>query len=170
MKNDIIRVRDSITRPGDTDQYAIGDAISAVTTNNHHEFAGVGRRGQMAGIIRTASVMTTANSATKPDLVISIFHTDVTEAADNAAFSPTNAHLLTLIAAIDVPTTAWLAVDAAADGNGNAIACIGNLNIYYRLPDSNAGTLYAQLSLQNTYTPIASQVFTTELVIERLPT
>jgi hypothetical protein len=160
--NSKIVLRDSITRPGDTTQYAAGDVISAVTTNNFHVFAS-GMGGKLKGTIEHARIMINANQATKPDLELWLFSKLIAEVADNSAFAPTDTEILTLIDVIEFAVAGFKVGLAGSGASGNIVQVERDLNI--ALPQTN-GTLYGQLVARNTYTPIADENFTIDLQIQ----
>lgn|SRR3990167_606247 len=157
----MIILSDSITRPADTTQYAAGDVISAVTTDNHHTLDSK-MGGQLRGAIESARMAVNANQATKPDLELWLFSVDIAEVADNGAFAPTDAEILTLIDVIDFAVAGWKVGLAGSGASGNIIQVERELNI--PLP-ATKGIIYGQLVARNTYTPIASEQFAVYLNI-----
>lgn len=160
--NSRIIVRDSITRPANATQYAAGDVISAVTTNNHHTFD-TKKAGQLRGVIESARIMVNANQGTKPDLELWLFSVDIAEVADNSAFAPTDTEILTLIDVIDFAVAGFKVGLSGSGADGNIIQVERDLNI--ALPQTK-GILYGQLVARNTYTPIESEQFAIDLQIQ----
>lgn len=156
--------RASLTRPANTTQYAAGDVISAVTTNNHFEFEDVVRRGPslLSGSISSARIVSSANQATKLDAELWLFDTDIAEVADNSAFAPTDAEMLTLVGIIPFPVADWYVGDATSGAGGNAVCQVDGLSIAFQ---ARTTTLYGQLVARNTYTPVSGEIFTVDIVV-----
>lgn len=156
-------IRDAITRPANTTAYTAGDVIAEVTTNDHLLFSEVVRKGPNhgSGMITNAIIRSSANQGTKLDAELWLFSVDMTEVADNAAFAPTDAELLTLVGVIDFPVASWKAGAATAGAGGNAVCLVENIGIAFRTTEN----LYGVLVARNAYTPVASEIFTVDLVI-----
>lgn len=163
--------RSSITRPDNTDAYTAGDAICAVTTNDHFTFGAAsddnsktpGRMGgPLSGTLNGIRLHSSANQATKLQGELWIFSTDITEVADNAAFAPLDAEMLTLVAIVPIASVSWYVGKADSGASGNAVAVIDNLDIPIRT--AGDGRLFAQLVARNAYTPVASETFTCDLI------
>ena len=157
----------SVTRPANTIDYTAGDVVSTVT-DAHFTFVDAARPGtqnkQLGGSIATARLHSSANVATKMDAELWLFHTDIAEVADNSAFAPTDAEMLTLVGVIDFATANWKAGIATAGAAGNAVCEAFNLGLAFK---SATTTLYGQLVVRNAYVPVSGEVFTAELVISR---
>lgn len=158
------KARASLTRPADTTAYTAGDVVSAVTTNDHYTFEGavVKGRGRLSGALSSAICYTSANVATKPDLELWVFDTDIAEVADNGAFAPTDAELLTLIGVVSFPTGDFLVGTATAGAGGNAVCLVENIGIAFQAASTS---LYGQLVMRNAYVPVSGEVFTVDLLI-----
>ena len=160
--------RDSITRPANGTAYAAGDVVSEVTTNDHFSFLESNRPGtktkQLGGSISTARLHSSANQATKMDAELWLFYADIAEVADNLAFAPTDAEMLTLIGVIDFPVANWKAGKGTVGAGGNAVCEAFNLGLAYK---GSTGTLFGQLVVRNAYTPVTSEILTAELIISR---
>lgn len=154
-------LRDSITRPANTTAYTAGDVIAEVTTNDHFVFSDAVKAGHNTGMISNARIFSSANQGTKLDAELWLFHTNITEAGDNAAFAPTDAELLTLVGIIDFPVASWKAGNATAGADGNSVCVVENIGIAFRAIQN----LYGVLVARNAYTPVESEVFTIDLVI-----
>ncbi len=161
--------RDAITRPGDTTQYTAGDVISEVTTNDHLNFGSAsddnskdtGRPGIGTLTINAATIWSSANQSTKPNFELWLFHTDIANVADNSAFAPTDAEMLTKIGVIEFSTGYWKVGTATSGAGGNAMCEIRNIDLPVRC---RGGRIYGQLVDRSGYTPVASETFTVELV------
>jgi hypothetical protein len=159
----------TLTRPNDTDTYTAGDVISAVTTNDHFKFGfasndqskRTGRSSPGTLTINAARLWSSANQALKLEAELWLFHTDIVEVADNAAFAPTDAEMLTLIGIIDFPALYWRAGTATAGANGNAVCETRNIDLPV---ECRSGRIYGQLVVRNAYIPVASEIFVVDLV------
>lgn len=163
---DAIKLSDSITRPANTTDYAAGDVISAVTTNDYYTFVydSTGKVGRLKGHIQMARMMVNANQTTKPDIELWLFDTAIAEVADNGAFAPTDAEILTLIDIIPFGVDDWTVGLAGAGASGNIVQTKKDLNII--VPETNAAkSIYGQLVVRNAYTPIASEQFDCHLIM-----
>jgi hypothetical protein len=139
----------TFTRPADTTAYTAGDVVCNAATL---VFPRCARNG--SAVLQHAKIVTSANVATKPDLDLWLFDTTIAAVADNAAFAPTDAEMLTLIAVVPFATADFKVGLSGSGGSGNAVCEIKNLGI-----PLNASTLYGQLVARNAYVPIASEVF-----------
>lgn len=150
----------TFTRPNDTTQYAANDVMTAdpaaVMT-----FSGLPSRTTTGCLIQSATIVSSANKGTKLDADLLLFSSTISDLdADNAAFTPTDAQLLTIVGVIPFATANWKAGDASADAAGNAFCVNANLGISIAHQ-----TLYGVLIARNTYTPVANEVFTIKLQV-----
>ncbi len=160
--------RDAITRPSNTTQYTAGDVISEVTTNDHLNFGSAsddnskdtGRPGVGTMTINAATIWSSANQSTKPTFELWLFHTDIANVADNAAFAPTDAEMLTKIAVIEFPASRWMVGTSTSGAGGNSLCEIRNIDMPVRC---RRGRVYGQLVDRSGYTPVADEIFTVEL-------
>ena len=151
----------SLTRVTGTTQYAAGDVIAA-TAPVTMPFTGLTRKSQEGGLIKSAVAVSSAAQATKIDLELWLFTADITDLdADNAAWTPTDAQLETLIGIIAFPVANWKAGDATSGAGGNAACSTLNIDLGFQ-----SDTLYGVLIARNTYTPVDSEKFTIRLNIE----
>jgi len=167
-------ISDSITRPADTTAYTAGDVIAEVTNNDYFTFGasgtdGVARPMVWTGSIETVTVTSSANQATKPSLELWLFHTLIAEVADNAAFAPTDAELATCIGIVTLADTGFKVGNAGAGAAGNIIQVVAGVGMPFRAIPTSASpaVIYGQLVVRNAYTPVASEVFTVQLMITR---
>lgn len=148
----------TITRPADTTAYTAGDVVGAASVLFQPTGNGVG----LGGEIKAASCVSSANVATKPDLQLWLFTAAVASVtADNAAFAPTDAEMLTFMGRIDFPTGNFKAANAGSAAAGNA-ACIATA---LSLPVP--AYVYGVLVVQNAYVPVSAEVFTLNLSVLR---
>lgn len=161
-------VTSALTRPADTTDYAAGDVISAATSNDHFTFLDAARSGgknkQLGGAIATARLHSSANVAVKLDSELWLFREDIAEVADNSAFAPTDAEMLTLIGVIDFNLANWKEGNATVGAGGNAVVEAFNLGLAFK---SATTTIYGQLVARNAYIPVTGEIFTVELVISQ---
>jgi len=159
---------DAITRPANTDVYTAGDVVSEVTSNDHFTFEEVNRPGgikkHLGGSIATARLHSSANQATKLDGELWLFSQDIAEVADNGAFAPTDAEMLTLVGIIDFPVANWKEGIATAGAAGNAVCEAFNLGLAYK---GGLTSLFGQLVVRNAYTPVSGEIFTCEIIVSR---
>lgn len=156
------RLVSTLTRPANADQYAAGDVVSA-TDDGHLTFSGA-LETPHTGMISGARVICNANQATKPDLELWLFRSDIGEVADNAAFAPTDAEMETLVGVIAFPTANFLIGNPGSGADGNSVCEAFPLAIPLRLAGTpDAKTIYGQLVVRNTYTPVSAEQFTVEL-------
>lgn len=158
------KVSQTITRPADVTAYAAGDVISAVTSNDHFTFADIVEAGELSALIETALLIDSANVATKPDLELWLFDTDIAEVADNGAFAPTDAEMLTLLGIILFPTANFVVGTATAGADGNSV-CQTLPGLAVKCAPLTGRDIYGQLVVRNAYVPVASEQFTVELTL-----
>jgi len=158
----VIQISDAITRPANTTQYAAGDALSEVTTNDFFTLTSGNEIATRRGVIVGASLFTTAYSATPPSIDILLFNnpSDLpTETADNATVAITDAEMLFCVARLQFLTGNW------TRGGTNMFQDL-ELNRHIRIPNvDGAFSLYGQAVLQNIYTPASGEVFTLSLTV-----
>lgn len=139
----------SVTRSDDTTQYAVGDVIGAsglmtigVDSND----------GEIRSAILIDSVVA---GGTKLASDLLIYSSAPTVAADNAAFAPTDAQQLNLVAVVPFATADF----KAAATNGHTVAALT-----YPIPyETQGNTLYGVLIARSTYSPSALETFTVKL-------
>ena len=156
----------TLTRPANTTAYASGDVISDATGDAHFTFGSASDDGSKmvsrpdVGTITLNSVLlhSSANQATKLQAELWLFWADIANVADNAAFAPTDAEMLTLVTIVQIPQSAWFVGNAGSGANGNAVCVISNIDT--PIKTSGNGRLYGQLVVRNAYTPVSDQVFT----------
>lgn len=154
-------VSDSVTRPANTTTYTAGDVVGDGAVL---EFVNASARSSEPGIIQQAIISSSAYVSPAPDLELWLFDTTVTADADNAAFTPTDAELATLVGIIDFSTTTWKTGTATAGVNGNMVCVADNLGIPFNTI-SNQNSIYGVLVVRNAYIPISGEIFTVRLQI-----
>lgn len=165
-------IRQSITRPADTTPYSAGDVISDATLDAHFTFPKAARSGggRNSGIISGARITSSANVATKADLELWLFRSDIVVRADNLSFIPTDAEMLTRVGIIQFPLASWFVGLVTAGAAGNAGCESMNLGIPYELIKPQTGVdsaMYGQLVVRNAYVPVSGEIFTVELLLTR---
>ncbi len=165
VRFDLMTLTDTIIRPANTTTYAAGDVISEVTSSDFFTLTKEGRRNGLTASIDAALMMSSAyTSALLPDLEAWIFHTAITKVADNSAFAPTDAEVLTCIGIIKFPVADWNVGLSGAGAGGNIIQFVEPINRPIRSKVSgNVLTLFVQLVVRNAYVPIDSESFTLQL-------
>lgn len=149
----------SLIRPNDTTAYAANDVIAAVTTPLTLPFSGFGLFSGAGYEISTATLISSAAVGTKLEADLLLFSSNITDIDnDNAAFTPTDAQLLTLVGSISFLSASGKPGDATSGADGNAFCFASNLKIV-----SNYDTLYGVLVARNAYVPVASEVITIKL-------
>lgn len=153
----------NFTRPADTNAYAAGDVVNnstsaptvltfARSTKGEHGFS----------ILQTATIIDSANQATKPDLLLYLFDTTVTADNDNAAFTPTDTELATLLHIIAFPASAWVSGDATSGAGGNCACNAQALQLPIQTKASD-NAIYGVLVANAAYTPVSGESFTIRL-------
>lgn len=159
----------TFTRPANTTTYAAGDVVcnsTSAPTSMHFTAAtegeGAGRNDQ--AVINQAILVCSANQSLKPDLELWLFDTDVTMDNDNAAFTPSDAELATLVGIVEFPVANFKVGDATAGAGGNCVCVADNLGIPIKTL-SGENTLYGVLVARNAYIPVSGESFTVRLAV-----
>ena len=146
-------------RPADTTQYAVGDVMAAVTTPLTLPFLSLPLMSGGCFKIESAVAFSSACQGTKPSVDLMLFSSDITDLdSDNATFTPTDAQLLTFVGKISFAAANWLGGDLTSGAGGNAYCQAASVGLMVQ-----ATNLYGVAVAVNTYTPIASEVFTFRL-------
>jgi len=155
----------NFSRPADTTAYAAGDVVANSTSAPViMTFARATVESGSAGRIAQAICIDSANVATKPDLELWLFDTTVAMDNDNAAFTPTDAELATLIGVIAFPTASFKVGDATGGASGNSVCDIQDINLPFNtVPASNK--IYGILVVRNAYVPVSGESFTVRIKI-----
>jgi hypothetical protein len=170
-------VTDLITRPSNTTQYADGDAISEVTTNDHFTFDRAGKAGgRMSGSIDSATIVSSNPAATAPTLDLMLFAAQPDEVADNSAFDPTDAEMQGYATVGDnIANLIGVITFQQADFKkltNNMYCHYRNLGLTYKVFDTtnisaNWMPIYGQLVARSAYTPASAETFQVNLHITR---
>lgn len=147
----------NLTRPADTTAYAAGDVV-ADSTSAPTIITFPRATADALSYIQQATIVSSQNAATKPDLELWLFDTAITMDNDNAAFTPTDAELRTLLGVIAFPVASFKVGDAGAAAVGNVICDVQGLNIQINsTPTVNA--IYGVLVVRNAYAPVSAERF-----------
>lgn len=152
----------SKTRLNDTNAYAVGDTISENTSGaTVWTFANCARFTGGSGIINKVTIVDGAYVTTTLQCELWLFNATVTADQDNAAFTPTDAELLTHVATIPI-NTAYIG-DATSGIGGNVLLSSGVINMSFKCAaDAN---LYGVLVARNAYVPVGLETFNIMLSI-----
>lgn len=150
----------TVTRPADTNAYTAGDVVCnstsapvVMTFSDAFKFNHT--------VLQHAVITSSANVATKPDLELWLFDTTITMDNDNAAFTPTDAEMLTLVAVVPFLTADFKVGDATSGAGGNSVCESKNLGI--PINPAASDDLYGVLVARNAYVPVSGEVFTVRL-------
>ncbi|HKX31494.1 MAG TPA: hypothetical protein VJ302_27655 [Blastocatellia bacterium] len=158
-----VTVSASKTRPADTTAYAVGDAITESTSSpTVMTFSGVARANGGSGIIIGALLIDSANQTTKGQFELLLYDTTFTPDNDNAANTPTDAEMETLIGTIQFNLSS--VGDATSGAGGNCAFPVGNLSIPFTCGGGST-SIFGQLVARNAYTPVSGEKFTVRLQI-----
>lgn len=156
-----VKLSATLTRPANTTAYTAGDAVTDNVTGLLL-FNNAARNSGRTGSIDSATVLCSANQATKPDLELWLFSKSIASTADNAAWAPSDTEILDLIGVISFPVASFKVANAGAGVAGNVVQNINNIGQLYKL---DAEILYAQLVVRNAYTPTSSEIFIINLLV-----
>lgn len=153
------------TRPGDTTAYASGDVVcNSTSAPVVLTFTGMARYNGGTGRIVGARLISDSAAGTKGDFELHLFDlSTVTIQNDNAAWAPTDAHMLNEVGPIAFGAVPFV-------GSGNEIyrlsAGSGGLALEFKCGASDAN-LYGILVVRSAYTPANAGVLQIELEVEQ---
>lgn len=150
------KVIGTVTKPNNNTIYSIRDVIGTATTANI-TFANIARVNGGTGVIAKVRVVCDANQTTKPTFELWLFDTAPADVANNGAFAPSDAEMLTVQAVIPL-STAYVG-NAGAAAAGNCIL-ISDTNLSTFKCAAGSKNLIGVLVVTNAYTPVAADVFT----------
>lgn len=159
-----ITVSANFTRPNDTNAYQAGDVVADSTTAAavitiplQGPGGTVGKLG--SGLLMTATLLSSANVATKLDGRLWIFDTaPASYGNDNEALTLTDAEMRTVLQVILFPTGSWVAGDATVGAGGNAMCNAQSLWLPINTT-KDANAIYCVLEARNAYVPVAQERF-----------
>jgi len=156
----------TFTRPADTNAYTIGDVIcNSTSAPVVITFTGISKASAGVGMIQDALCITSANQTTKPDIDLYLFDTAPTIDNDNAAFTPTDAELLTLIGVVNFGASDFKAGDITSGAGGNAFCHVRNLAMPFKSVGATTNAIYGVVQARNAYTPVSGEIFTFRLKV-----
>ena len=156
MKTNVLSA--SITRPSDTTTYAAGEVITADPAATL-PFLNVPTLSGGGALLQSALITSRAAVAAKLDCDLLLFSANISDLdADNAAFTPTDAQLETLVGVVSFPTANWKAGDATVGAGGNAFCQVLNIGLAVR-----SNNLYGVLVARNAYVPVSGEIFKVSL-------
>lgn len=161
-------VNASFSRPADTTAYAAGDAVTNSTSSpTVITFDGCARANAGTGFITGATLVDSANQATKGSFELWVFDTTVTPDNDNAVFTPSDSELATLVCVIAFDT-AYIG-DATSGAGGNCVYSGSIVGGGYKAFKCGASSddLFGLIVVRNAYTPVSSESFTIRLEISQ---
>lgn len=151
-------VRDSYTRPANTDAYTAGDAVSNSTTAPValHFQGVVGNQGHGGTIVSAIIVFSTA-VATEMEGELWLFNAEPTAVKDADPFSISDPEALTVVAIIPFTTNHQTAL--------NGVYALENLQAAFQCADGSKD-LWGLVATRNAYVPASAEVLTFTLMIE----
>jgi hypothetical protein len=153
------------TRPADTTAYAAGDVINESTSaGTGWVFADSVTTPGGTGVIKRVYINDSAYVATNLSAELFLFDTVVGVDNDNAAFTPTDAEMLTCVAV--VPVSTGRPGDITAGAGGNSLLESADVNIPFKCA-SGSTTLYGVLVARNAYVPVSGEIFTIRVIIQQ---
>ena len=149
----------TFTRENDTTTYAAGDVMAASTTAAVAlVFESSAASSGGSGIIQSAVIIDSAYQALGLAADLFLFSAEPASFGnDNAAFTPTDAELQTLVAMIEFSALDWNGGNLTSGANGNAVQIV-TPSIPFKCANSTS-KLYGVLVARNAYVPIASSPF-----------
>jgi hypothetical protein len=153
----LVTVSTDVTRPNDSNAYAVNDAISDSTsapTSGGFTLSSVVRASGGSGIITDAIITTSADAATPLIGDVWLFNTAVTNINDNAAFAVSDAEIKTCVGKIPF---------YLEDAGNNGFYHAQNLSIGFTC--SGSANLRFLLRAKNAYASSANEVITVTLKI-----
>lgn len=152
----------TIVRPNNTDVYASGDVFDT-SPGAGLTFENVVRKPGDKGFITGASIILSAYQTTSPTVELWLFKQVLAAYdADNAAFTPTDADLASLVAILTFPYV--YVGDATVGAGGNQVLASLDRAIPFETAE-NSRNLYGVYVIRNAYTPIALCSWSTNLRI-----
>lgn len=159
-----------ITRPANTTTYAAADVIaesaSAAEASVFTRCSATGSPSR-GGVIRSVTITSSNDQTTKLNSDLFLFSAaPVTFGNDNTAFAPTDAEMLTCVAAVHLDGTAAGNSFTGLTSSGNWIGVFGGLGLAFECAE-NDNNLYGVLVARNAYVPISAEVFRIRLGIQQ---
>lgn len=158
----VVGAGDSITaaytRPADTTAYTAGDALSDSTSApTNLTFTSAFRISDGTAFLISASAVRSVTAGTQPDLELWLFHTAPAATNDNAAWAPSDAELLNVVAVVEFSPSSWKV------GSGNSWAHGALRPDKPLLKGVASANLVGVVVVRNAYTPSSAEVLTIRL-------
>lgn len=148
-------VSQRIVRPNNTTAYAAADVLGSTVGTSPIEFQNCARFPGGTGIVQTGLLIQNNFPATKLQVDLLLFETNqITVAADNAAFAPTDAQIETLVLSLSFDGVA----NAKAAATTNGYIPLTGLTMPFKCADGQT-SLWGVLVTRNAYTPAARETF-----------
>ena len=146
-------------RPANTTAYAIGDVLNADTIVVPISFT-VARANDTTGWVIGGKCTSSATVATAPNIDLLLFDATFATAADNAAFAPTDANMLTYIGKVNF--NSWVSYSTTASASDGTVA-----TPFAFAPASGTQLIYGVAVLKNAYVPVSGEVFSFSLDVDQ---
>jgi len=149
----------TFTRENDTTTYTAGDVMAASTTAAVAlVFEASAYQSGGSGIIQSATIIDGAYQALGLAADLFLFNAEPASFGnDNAAFTPTDAELQTLVGIVKFTSTDWSGGNLTSGATGNAVQLV-TASIPFKCANDRS-KLYGVLVARNAYIPIASSPF-----------
>jgi hypothetical protein len=144
----------SFARPANTTTYTAGDVVCNAATLIFPKGAA-----SFGSVIQHAVLTSSSNPTLKGDFELWLFDTTIAAVADNAAFAPTDAEMLTLVGIVPFATADFKVGLSGADGAGNVACQSSNLGIPLNPVSAQNSALFGHLVVRNAYVPISAEAF-----------
>ena len=156
----------TFTRPADTTAYASGDVMNDSTSApTVASIANVGRVPGKGGLIRTARLQSSQNGSWANIDVFLFTAAPAAPGNDNAAFTPSDAEMLTCVGVLKFLSSSATIGNAGAAAAGNSFLSLDDLQRVFQCA-ANSTTLYWVPVARGAYTPVSAEVFTLQLGVE----
>ena len=163
MTNRYIKVSDTLTRPNDATQYGDTDLV-ANSTSAGSVVPLKFKIGTGGFSIKRVTLSKSDSDVVAADFTIHFYDTDtapVSTVGDNAAWTKVASAIDGYMGELDVPTMTAGSDDDSSQMHAGETGYAVEFHGY-----SANGTIYAWVVNDSTYTPLANEVFTLELIVE----
>ena len=154
------RVSGTFTRPANTTAYASGDVMNdSASAPTVATIANAARIPGKGGIIHSAYLHSSQNG-TWANIDVFLFSAAIVAPGnDNAAFTPTDAELLTLLGVFQFLAAGAIIGNAGAAAAGGSLLALQDLRRPFQCA-ANSTTLYWVPVARGAYTPVSAEEFT----------
>ena len=139
----------SITRAANATLYTINDVMNNGTDTTPLAFTTLARANDLRGWIVGGVCVSSAASATLPNIDLLLFSSTFTIVADNLAFAPTYAQMQTYLGKIRFST--WVSRGVRSDSDGSVE------QPFIFVPAAGTRIVYGVPVMQNGYTPVSGE-------------